>query len=156
MLWVMGLFLGAVMLLFLIRRLNRKLTSFEDYREEKEQAHHKAESALHAELLTLPPSETLAPVAAGVREVLQLHGTGLTCSVKNLANPPRVEVQLPSGRLVIQYRLRPVGYVRTGCYWEVDTGDATHVCRDLDAVMHHIEERLRQERCVESFFPPVP
>lgn len=149
MLWVMGLFLGSVMLLFLIRRLNRRLTSFEDYREEKEQAHQKAESALHTELLTLPPSETLDPVAAGVREVLQLHGTGLTCSVKNMANPARVEVQLPSGGLVIQYRLRPVGHVRTGCYWEVDTGDATHVCRNLDEVMRRVETRLRQEHCVE-------
>lgn len=146
---VMGLFLGSLILLFLLRRLNRGITSFEDYREEKEQARQKAESALHASLLIMPSSETLAPVAAGVREVLDMHGTGLVCSVANLANPARVEVQLPSGKLVIQYRLRPVGYVRTGCYWEVNTGHEALVCRSLEEVMRHVEERLRQEHCVE-------
>lgn len=152
MLWIMGLGFGSFILYFLIRRLTKQMTSFEDYRRQHDETLLQAERQRKKGLLTLPASETLAPITAGIREMLDLHGTGAGCIVQSLVNPPRIEVTTPSGILIVQYRLRPTGRVRSGCYWEVKTPDDAHVCRNLNDVMRHIERYLEVNGYMERPF----
>lgn len=163
MVWIFGLGFGCLALFFILRRLYRHQTSFEVYRKDKEAAHSRAEKALHRELLTLPPSETLAPVAAGVREMLALHGVGAPCVVTTPDSPARVCITLPDQQvLTIQYRMRPTGYTRSGCYWEIAASlppdspapdspslNSPIVCRNLNDLMHRIETQLVAAGCME-------
>lgn len=153
MLWILSAGFGTLMLFFLLRRLARHHTNLEAYRQKLHNAEADIQRKLDADLRRLPISETLAPVATGVREMLDLHGTGVPCEVHFPQDPPRVEVLLPHKTVTVQYRHKPVGRVRTGCYWEVAvSGEEPRVCRGLDEAMRLLGKALEAEGCMEHPF----
>lgn len=149
MFWIMGISFGAVMLFYLMRRLVRRQTSLEVYRRKLEKDEARIQREIDHDLRHLPVSETLAPIVSGLREILELHGSGVSCEIVPLREPTRIEARLPSGVLVIQYRLKPVGRERTGSYWEARTPDGKiHVCRSLDALMRLAQQTFDADGCI--------
>lgn len=149
MMWILCAGFGIILLLFFMRKFVRHVTSLGEYRRKLEAAEARMQRELEKDLRKLPVSETLAPVASGLREIIELHGTDVPCQIHVLGEPVRIEAHMPSGVIVIQYRRKPAGRERSGCYWEARTPDGKiHVCRDLQGLMSLAEQLFEAEGCI--------
>lgn len=146
--WSLG---PVVLLLFLARRFMRHRRTFAEFKEERDKRHEAALTALHQEAGRMDAAEAMAPVIAGVSEMIRSAGQTEEDSVRVETAPdgPRLLVRGPDAEVEVRW-VAHVVRMRTGRgrevrhgRWEMRQNNRLVGCHeDLALLMRALEARL--------------
>lgn len=148
--------LGPVMLLlFLVQRFMRHRETFAEFKEERDKRHEATLTALRQEAGRMDAAEAMAPVIAGVLELIRSAGQTKEDRVRVEAAPdgPRLIVRVPDAEVEVRWAAHVVRMrtdrgreVRHG-RWEVRQNNRLTGCHEeLAQLMRGLEAMLRADK----------